>query len=62
MLEGVGLRLPAISWGLMISNADDRILTSPHLLLFPGVALSITVFAFILLGDVLRDSLDPKLR
>ena len=59
---GVGLRLPAISWGLMISTADDRILTSPHLLLFPGAALSITVFAFILLGDVLRDALDPKLR
>lgn len=59
---GVGLRLPSISWGLMISNADDRILTSPHLLLFPGLVLSITVFAFILLGDVLRDALDPKLR
>lgn len=59
---GVGLRLPSISWGLMISNADDRILTSPHLLFFPGVVLSITVFAFILLGDVLRDALDPKLR
>ena len=59
---GVGLRLPSISWGLMISNADDRILTSPHLLLFPGLVLSVTVFAFILLGDVLRDALDPKLR
>jgi ABC-type dipeptide/oligopeptide/nickel transport system permease subunit len=59
---GVGLRLPAISWGLMISNAQGRILTAPHLLLFPGAVLSITVFAFILLGDVLRDALDPKLR
>lgn len=59
---GVGLRLPSISWGLMISNADDRILTAPHLLLFPGAVLSVTVFAFILLGDVLRDALDPKLR
>jgi oligopeptide transport system permease protein len=59
---GVGLRLPSISWGLMIANADDRIRTSPHLLLFPGAVLSITVFAFILLGDVLRDALDPKLR
>lgn len=59
---GVGLRLPSISWGLMIAGADDRIRTSPHLLLFPGAVLSITVFAFILLGDVLRDALDPKLR
>jgi ABC-type dipeptide/oligopeptide/nickel transport system permease subunit len=59
---GVGLRLPSISWGLMIAGADDRIRTFPHLLLFPGAVLSITVFAFILLGDVLRDALDPKLR
>ncbi len=59
---GVGLRLPSISWGLMIAGADDRIRTAPHLLLFPGAILSITVFAFILLGDVLRDALDPKLR
>jgi ABC-type dipeptide/oligopeptide/nickel transport system permease subunit len=59
---GVGLRLPSISWGLMISDADDRIFIAPHLLLFPGAVLSVTVFAFILLGDVLRDALDPKLR
>jgi oligopeptide transport system permease protein len=59
---GVGLRLPSISWGLMISEAQNRILTAPHLLLFPGAILSVTVFAFILLGDVLRDALDPKLR
>jgi oligopeptide transport system permease protein len=59
---GVGLRLPSISWGLMISAADNRIFQSPHLLLVPGAVLSVTVFAFILLGDVLRDALDPKLR
>jgi ABC-type dipeptide/oligopeptide/nickel transport system permease subunit len=59
---GVGLQLPAISWGLMISVAQQRILTSPHLLLFPGIFLSITVFSFILMGDALRDALDPKLR
>jgi oligopeptide transport system permease protein len=59
---GVGLKLPSISWGLMIAGADDRIRTAPHLLLFPGAVLSVTVFAFILLGDVLRDALDPKLR
>jgi ABC-type dipeptide/oligopeptide/nickel transport system permease subunit len=59
---GVGLQLPAISWGLMISVAQQRILQSPHLLLFPGIFLSVTVFSFILMGDALRDALDPKLR
>ena len=59
---GVGLQLPAISWGLMISDAQTRLLTSPHLLFFPGVALSLTVLSFILMGDALRDALDPKLR
>lgn len=59
---GVGLQLPAISWGLMISGAQTRILQSPHLLLFPGAFLSVTVFSFILMGDALRDALDPKLR
>ncbi len=59
---GVGLQLPAISWGLMISVAQTRILSAPHLLLFPGLFLSVTVFSFILMGDALRDALDPKLR
>lgn len=59
---GVGLELPAISWGLMISVAQTRVLNAPHLLLFPGLFLSVTVFSFILLGDALRDALDPKLR
>jgi oligopeptide transport system permease protein len=59
---GVGLQLPAISWGLMISDAQTRVLGSPHLLLFPGLFLSLTVLSFILMGDALRDALDPKLR
>lgn len=59
---GVGLQLPAISWGLMINTAQHRIANSPHLLLFPGAFLSVAVFSFILMGDVLRDALDPKLR
>jgi ABC-type dipeptide/oligopeptide/nickel transport system permease subunit len=59
---GVGLQLPAISWGLMISVAQNRIITAPHLLLFPGLFLSVTVFSFILMGDALRDALDPRLR
>ena len=59
---GVGLQLPAISWGLMISTAQTRIIQAPHLLLFPAAFLSVTVFSFILMGDALRDALDPKLR
>ncbi len=59
---GVGLQLPSISWGLMISAAQQRVLQAPHLLLFPGGFLSVLVFVFILLGDALREALDPKLR
>jgi ABC-type dipeptide/oligopeptide/nickel transport system permease subunit len=59
---GVGLQLPAVSWGLMISDAQYRIAEAPHLLLFPGLFLSLTVLAFILMGDALRDALDPRLR
>jgi ABC-type dipeptide/oligopeptide/nickel transport system permease subunit len=59
---GIGLQLPAISWGLMISDAQTRLLISPHLLFFPGLFLSVTVLSFILMGDALRDALDPKLR
>jgi oligopeptide transport system permease protein len=59
---GLGIQLPAISWGLMIASAQTRVLTAPHLLLFPGLFLSVTVLAFILLGDALRDAFDPRLR
>ena len=59
---GLGLQLPAISWGLMIAAAQPRLLTAPHLLLFPGLFLSVTVLAFVLLGDALRDAFDPRLR
>lgn len=59
---GVGLGLPNISWGLMLNEAQDRVRNSPHLLAFPGLFLSVTVLSFILLGDALRDALDPRLR
>lgn len=59
---GVGLSTPAISWGLMLNEADTRIRNQPHLLAFPGLFLSITVLSFILLGDTLRDALDPRQR
>ncbi|MGH3925551.1 MAG: ABC transporter permease [Pseudonocardiaceae bacterium] len=59
---GVGLQPPAISWGLQLEAAEDRLLQAPHLLLFPGLFLSATIFSFILMGDALRDAFDPKLR
>jgi oligopeptide transport system permease protein len=59
---GIGLQQPAISWGLQINSAQNFIRSSPHLLFFPSIFLSVTVLSFILLGDALRDALDPKLR
>jgi oligopeptide transport system permease protein len=59
---GVGLQLPAISWGLQIAQAQTLFQQSPHLLLFPAAFLSVTVLSFILLGDAVRDAFDPKLR
>ncbi|MFH8472974.1 ABC transporter permease [Streptomyces sp. NPDC018000] len=59
---GVGLKPPAVSWGIDISAASPYIRNAPHMLLWPAGALAITVLAFILLGDAVRDALDPKLR
>jgi len=61
---GIGLQPPAISWGIQISEASGigLIRAAPHMLLFPSVFLSLTVLAFIMLGDVVRDALDPRLR
>lgn len=57
---GLGLRAPSISWGLQLSSAQTYFQTSPHMLLFPSIFLTVTVLAMITLGDVLRDVLDPK--
>jgi len=59
---GIGLQKPSISWGLQISEARNFVRTSPYLLLIPSAFLSLTVLCFIMLGDALRDALDPKLR
>ncbi|WP_052423820.1 ABC transporter permease [Nonomuraea candida] len=59
---GVGVQSPDISWGLMIADARNRFLEAPLPLVFPAVFLSITVLAFIMMGDAVRDALDPKLR
>ncbi len=58
----IGLQAPSISWGIAITTAQRRIGQAPHLLFFPGLFLSMTVLSFILMGDALRDALDPKLR
>ncbi|MGH8774914.1 MAG: ABC transporter permease [Jiangellaceae bacterium] len=59
---GIGLQLPNISWGLQINSAQNRLRDAPHLLMFPSLFLSLAVLSFILMGDALRDALDPKLR
>ena len=59
---GVGLQQPAISWGLQISAGQRQLRDAPHLVLFPSLALTLTVMSFIMLGDALRDALDPRQR
>jgi oligopeptide transport system permease protein len=59
---GMGVKPPTPSWGNMAENGYNTFLTSPHLFLFPSLVISAAVLAFNLLGDGLRDALDPKLR
>ncbi len=59
---GVGLRTPVVSWGIMISEAQNYIRVSPFLLLFPAAFLVAAVLAFVMLGEAVREALDPKLR
>ncbi len=59
---GVGLQRPAISWGLQISTGQSLLRTAPHAVLFPSAVLTLNVMAFVMLGDALRDALDPRQR
>ncbi len=60
---GVGPRSPTPAWGLMVAEAGSGSLASaPHILFFPGLAIFLTVLAFVFVGDGLRDALDPKLK
>lgn len=59
---GIGLPPSTVSWGNDISSAQPALRTAPHILLWPAGALSITVLSFILLGEAVRESLDPRLR
>lgn len=58
---GLGAQEPTPEWGTMLGRERNQIFSAPHLVLFPGFAIAITVLAFNLLGDGLRDVLDPRL-
>ncbi len=59
---GLGVQPPTPEWGALLSDARAHILNYPHLIMFPGLAIAVTVLAINLMGDGLRDALDPKLR
>jgi ABC-type dipeptide/oligopeptide/nickel transport system permease subunit len=59
---GVGPVNPTPAWGLMVAEAKSTLAVAPHMLLFPGMAIFLTVLAFVFIGDGLRDALDPKLK
>lgn len=59
---GLGVQPPTPEWGAMLSYARQYIRDYPHMVIFPGLAIAVTVLALNLLGDGLRDALDPKLK
>jgi oligopeptide transport system permease protein len=59
---GVGLPSSTMTWGNDISQAQTDLRTSPMTLIWPSLALSITALAFIMMGEAIRDALDPKAR
>lgn len=59
---GLGAQPPQPEWGLMLAQHRNLVFTAPHTVFFPGLAIMLTVLGFNLLGDGLRDALDPRLR
>ncbi|WP_028811840.1 ABC transporter permease [Streptomyces flavidovirens] len=59
---GIGLAEPTVSWGVDISSGAEQLRNEPYVLILPSIMVSITVLAFIMLGDAVRNALDPKLR
>jgi ABC-type dipeptide/oligopeptide/nickel transport system permease subunit len=57
---GVGIRLPGASWGIMLNDAQNYLTQAPRLAYYPGVAIMVAALSFNLLGDELRDVLDPQ--
>lgn len=58
---GLGAQPPTPEWGAMLGSERNQLFSAPHLVLFPGAAITLTVLAFNLLGDGVRDVLDPRL-
>lgn len=58
---GLGAQPPMAEWGSMLASERNQVFTAPHLVFFPGLAIMITVLGFNLMGDGLRDALDPTL-
>lgn len=59
---GIGAQPPLAEWGSMIGVERNQVFTAPHLIIFPGLAITLTVLGFNLLGDGLRDAFDPRMR
>jgi len=59
---GLGIPAPAPSWGNMLNDARLHLFDSPHLIVFPAIAIAVAVLGFNFLGDALRDELDPRTR
>ncbi|NJQ01018.1 ABC transporter permease [Streptomyces zingiberis] len=59
---GIGISPPTVSWGMDVSDGKDQLRNAPFVLITPAVMVSVTVLAFIMLGDAVRNALDPKLR
>jgi peptide/nickel transport system permease protein len=59
---GVGVLAPMASWGAMLNDARSHLFDAPHMVIFPALAIMVAVLAFNLLGDALRDWMDPRMR
>jgi ABC-type dipeptide/oligopeptide/nickel transport system permease subunit len=59
---GIGIKPPGAAWGAMVSEGYRYLLSNPMLSIAPGVAIMLVVFAFNMVGDGMRDALDPRLR
>jgi peptide/nickel transport system permease protein len=59
---GIGVQPPTPEWGAMLNEGKQFVFTHPHVMVFPGLAITVSVFAFNFLGDGLRDALDPRMK
>ncbi|WP_304588042.1 ABC transporter permease [Cytobacillus firmus] len=59
---GIGIQVPIASWGTLVNDAIPTLFTEPYQMLFPALAISITMFSLNFIGDGLRDALDPRLK